>query len=263
MSLREKYGPWAVITGGSEGVGAAFARKLADAGINLVLVARKPSPLAALKHELRNKVQVRTLSADLIRPDAFDAIAKATKDIEIGLLICNAGAEHGMHRFLDGPASDALNIARLNVEVPLSFCHHFGLSMRTRKRGGILLVSSMAGYVGGPGIASYSGAKAFMRIFAEALWYELKPFSVDVLCLVLGATRTPAMERAGMNVVPGVEPAEPDMVAQEGLDRLAHGPVHCANNGAEAAQMMASAPRAELIAQIDQVTQALFAKRSS
>jgi short-subunit dehydrogenase len=98
--------------------------------------------------------------------------------------------------------------------------------MKERRRGGILLVGSLAGYLGQPELAVYSAAKAFARVFAEGLWLELAPFDVHVLHLVLGVTRTPAMERAGLRFdLPGLEVAEPDAVAAEGLARLAEGPV--------------------------------------
>lgn len=259
MTMRETYGPWAVIAGGSEGVGAAFARLLAEAGINLALVARKPSPLAALKHELRNKVQVRTLTIDLIRPDAIDQIIQATDDIEVGLLICNAGAAADARDFLDKPLADALNTTELNVGGPLALCHHFAQAMRARRRGGILLVSSMAGFAGNPGFIAYAGAKAFMRIFAEGLWYELKPAGVHVLCLVLSATDTPAMARAGMNA--GAMPLDdPAAVAAEGLAHLAQGPVHVVKSAAEAAAYLASGPRAEVVAGFAQSVKALFGR---
>lgn len=260
MRLRDKYGPWAVITGGSEGVGAAFARKLAAAGVNLVLVARKPTPLAEIKHELRNQVQVRTLSVDLVRPDAVDQIATITNDIDVGLLICNAGATHNIAPFFETPLSAALNIAQLNVSLPIALCHRFGAAMKSRGRGGIMLVGSMAGYAGSPNVTAYAGAKAFLRIFAEGLWYELKPSGVDVLCLVLGATKTPAMDRSGMKIVPGYEPADPDLMAQEGLDHLDHGPVRVANNADAAALHLVSAPRGDVVAQMAEATRALFAK---
>src|SRR5262245_41144483 len=90
-----KYGPWALITGGSEGVGAALARKLAADGFNLVLVARKPAPLEELATELRaGGAEVRILSADLSQPDVLDKVRAVTDDIEVGLLIYNAGANN-------------------------------------------------------------------------------------------------------------------------------------------------------------------------
>lgn len=99
-----KYGPWALVIGGSEGVGAAFARKLAADGFKLVLVARKPGPLEALAEELRAEdAEVRVLSADLAQPEVLDQVRAVTDDIEVGLLIYNAGANNTRGRFVELP----------------------------------------------------------------------------------------------------------------------------------------------------------------
>ena len=89
----EKYGPWALIVGGSEGIGAAFARVLAAKNLNIVLVARKPEPLEELAEDLRETgVEVRTVSADLSKTDVLDKVRTATDDVDVGFLIYNAGA---------------------------------------------------------------------------------------------------------------------------------------------------------------------------
>ena len=121
----------------------------------------------------------------------------------------------------------------LNLGTMLALVQHFGRPMRDRRRGGILLVGSMAGYLGSVRHTVYGGVKAFGRIFAESLWLELREYEVHVLELVLGVTRTPAMERVGLNFdVPGMRVAEPDDVAREGLEQLANGPVYVADGNA-------------------------------
>ena len=261
MSLRDRYGPWALISGGSEGVGASFARKLADAGLNLILVARKPAPLEALKTELGGKVQIRTLALDILSPNAVAKIADLAADVQVGLLICNAGSATGIGDFLDKPLAAAQDISRLNNDVPVALCHHFGGLMRKERRGGILLVSSMAGYAGNPGFIAYAGAKAYMRIFAEGLWYELKPYGVDVLCLSLSATDTPAMRREGMNAdVPGFSLDDADSVAQQGLDHLADGPGHVVESAAAGLPFLTGPDRGQVVGGFAQASRALFAK---
>lgn len=224
------YGPWAVVAGGSEGVGASFARQLAEAGVHLVLLARRPGPLeetAAACRELG--VEVRTLALDLSAADAVRRVADATADLEVGLLVLNAGANTHSEEFVDGSLEAFQQVIDLNVTTPLGLIHHFAGPMRERGRGGLLLVGSMAGYLGSTRHTVYGGVKAFGRIFAESLWLELREHGVHVLELVLGVTRTPAMERVGLNFdVPGMLVAEPDDVAREGLARLPHGPVHIA-----------------------------------
>ncbi|BBX70591.1 SDR family NAD(P)-dependent oxidoreductase [Mycolicibacterium psychrotolerans] len=222
------YGPRAVIAGGSEGVGAEFAALLAAAGVDLVLVARRPEPLEATAARCRALgADVRTVTADLAA--GADEVIAATAGLEIGLLIYNAGANTCSEEFLDGDLDAFGRVVDLNVTTMMALVQHYARPMRDRRRGGILLVGSMAGYLGSTRHTVYGGAKAFGRIFAEGLWLELRDHGVDVCELVLGVTRTPAMERVGLNFdVPGLRVAEPAEVAAEGLERLPHGPVHVA-----------------------------------
>ncbi|MBY8857012.1 SDR family NAD(P)-dependent oxidoreductase [Nocardia sp. CA2R105] len=222
-----KYGPWAVIAGGSEGVGAEFARQLARGGVNVVLVARKPGPLTEVAESCRALgVEVRTLAVDLV-DGGVEAIIEATEDLEVGLLVCNAGANTHSMEFLDGDPREFQRVIDLNLTATLALVRHYGRLMRDRQRGGILLVGSLSEYAGSIRHTIYGGVKAFVRIFGEGLWLELRDYGVDVLTLVLGVTRTPAMERVGLNFdAPGMVVSEPADVAREGLAHLAHGPVH-------------------------------------
>jgi short-subunit dehydrogenase len=189
-----EYGPWAVIAGGSEGVGAEFAALLAEAGINLVLLARKPDPLEVTAQRCRDcGVQVRTLAIDLADPAALTRIVDSTADLEVGLLIFNAGANTCSEEFLDGDLSDFQKVIDLNIGAQLALVQHFGRPMRQRRHGGILLVGSMAGYLGSVRHSVYGAVKAFGRIFVESLWLELRDHNVHVLELVLGVTKKPAM----------------------------------------------------------------------
>jgi short-subunit dehydrogenase len=228
-----------VIAGGSEGVGAEFARLLAADGLNLVLLARKPGPLETTADECRRQgVEVRTLAVDLVDSAGVDRLFEATSDLEVGLLIYNAGANTCSEQFLDGNLADFQRVVDLNIGASMRLVQHYGRPMRDRRRGGILLVGSMAGYLGSVRHTVYGGVKAFGRIFAEGLWLELRDYNVHVLELVLGVTRTPAMERAGLNFdVPGMRVAEPADVAREGLEQLPNGPVYVAGgNGDDAAR---------------------------
>jgi len=223
----EKYGRWALIVGGSEGVGAAFARKLAVAGFKLVLVARKPGPLEELAAELRTGgAEVRSLSADLSTPKVLDAVRAVTDDIEVGLLVYNAGANNTRGNFVELPAAVTDAVIAINVLGQVSFARHYGAAMCQRRRGGIILAGSLGGYLGSPTLAAYTASKAFSRIFTEALWAECAAFGVDVLHLNLGYTATPAMARLGMDISVA-EP--PENVAQQGLDNIANGPVWIVN----------------------------------
>jgi short-subunit dehydrogenase len=246
----EQYGPWALIAGGSEGVGESFALKLAAQGINLMLIARKAAPLEALAGRIRKagSVEVRTLVQDLTAPDMLDRVTAATADIDIGLLIYNAGSVSHFSPFLDDTLDETMRMVRLGVVAPTKLAHYFGAGMRRRGRGGIILMGSMAGYAGAPDEIVYSAGKAYSRMLAEGLWYELKPYNVHVLGLIMGLTRTPAMDRLGLNMNnPAFPPDESDMVADEGFAHLADGPIWNVGGKAEAARFMSSAPRAEAV----------------
>ena len=228
-AFADQYGPWALITGASEGTGAAFAHALADQGVNCVLVARREAPLAALAEAIRAKgVECVTASIDLTEADAATQVIAAAGDREIGLLITNAGADTNGSQFLDNAIDNWDRLVMMNVTTTMRLAHHFGQAMRERRRGGMILVSSGACYGGLNGIAVYSASKAFVMGLAESLWAELRHDHVDVLHLVLGRTDTPAhrrlMERNGQPIPEGMASSED--VARIGLEQLPHGPVY-------------------------------------
>ncbi|MBW8784394.1 MAG: SDR family NAD(P)-dependent oxidoreductase [Novosphingobium sp.] len=219
----DRYGPWALIVGGSEGVGAGFARRLAVAGIKLVLVARKEGPLAELAAELQEAgAEVRTISVDLARPDALDRVRAVTDDVEIGLMIYNAGANSVRGNFVELPAEVTRAVIQISVVGQSEFARHYGAQMCARGHGGMILAGSLSSYMGAPSLAAYTASKAFSRIFGEALWAECAPLGVDVLHLVIGFTATPAMERLHIDTTTAQDPED---VAQEALANLTNGPV--------------------------------------
>jgi short-subunit dehydrogenase len=244
----DRYGPWALIVGGSEGVGAGFARKLAAAGFNIVLVARKPGPLEELAQELRGKgAEVRTASVDMSKPDALDKVRQVTDDVEVGFLIYNAGANSVRGNFVELDPEVYRTVIGVNVIGMTEFVRHYGGLMRQRERGGIITTGSLAGYMGNASLASYCGSKAFSRIFTEAVWAECEPFNVDVLHLNIGFTATPAMARLNYDLTTAQDPAD---TAQEGLDNIRNGPVWIcggAANQARARESAAAEPRADAI----------------
>jgi short-subunit dehydrogenase len=222
----QRYGPWAVIAGGSEGIGSCIAAELARAGINLVLVARKPEPLEALAAGLRAEtgIEVRTLALDLTDAAMLAKVQVVTDGLDVGLLVYNAGASHRTGPYLDWPLEDVIKVIRLNVDGQAIFAHHFGNRMVARGRGGIVLMGSMAGNAGSPSVVAYAGAKAFSQIFAEGLWWELGQKGVDVLQVVVGPTSTPAMARMGITYHEG-EAVRSEDVARHTLENIANGPV--------------------------------------
>jgi hypothetical protein len=188
----QRYGPWALVAGASEGLGAEFGRQLAARGLNVVLAARRAAELEAVAAEIRaaSPVLVRPLVLDLARPDLAAAVAAATDGLAIGLYVHNA-AFAPMGPFLDRPLADHERVLAVNCRAPAVLAHALGRAMRARGRGGIVLMSSLAGLQGGPLLAHYTATKAYNLVLAEGLWDELRAAGVDVLASCAGATRTP------------------------------------------------------------------------
>ncbi len=263
MTFAEKYGPWAAITGASEGTGAALARRISREGLPSVLLARRPERLTELADSIRSAtgLQCVTASVDLAADDGAQQVIDAVGDREIGLYVANAGADTNGAHFLDLDIKPWLDLARLNVITMMQLCHHFGSAMRQRRRGGILLVNSGAAYGGGSFMATYSGSKSFELCFGESLWAELRPYGVDVLNLVLSKTDTPAFRAllAEKGQPTPTDWASPDDVAEAGVTRLAHGPVH--NQGA--VDDSAGDARRARILMIDEMTKDVFVPRTT
>ncbi|AGZ49500.1 SDR family NAD(P)-dependent oxidoreductase [Mycobacterium kansasii] len=190
--FKRRYGPWALIAGASVGLGAAFAAELAQRGLNLVLIARRPGPLESRSTELEDKygVSVKNISMDLAAPDMLETIVSETNQLDIGLLVYDT-AYMLIGPFLGHSVESHLRAIDVNCRGPLMLAHHFGQQMSARKRGGIILMTSLSGMQGAPWLASYGATKAFNIVLAEGLWYELKPHGVDVMACCAGAIETP------------------------------------------------------------------------
>jgi short-subunit dehydrogenase len=233
LGFAEKYGRWALVVGASEGVGAAFARAVADQGVNVALVARREAVLDEVAAEISaaTGARTRTVVVDLTEPSAADAIAAATAELEVGTVFYCAGADPYYASFLSQPIDHAVSMVQRNCVAPLQICHDFAEPMEERGRGGIVLVSSGAALVGGPNMVAYGATKAFDMVMAEALWAELHGSGVDVLGLVLGLTDTSALRRLLLQrgqlddpdaPIPGATTAE--QVVAEALANLSNGP---------------------------------------
>jgi len=216
------YGPWALVAGGSEGLGAAFAHELARRGIHLVLVARRPGPLEHTAEVIRQatRAQVQTVTADLAAPGAIDLIAEAIADRPVGLVVANA-AISPTGSFTAISEADISAVADLNCRASALLAHRFLPPMVTRGRGGLILMSSLAGLQGVPGLAMYSASKAFLITLAQALWAENRGAGIDVLACCAGAVTTPGYRQATRRTAPGA--TAPEQVATAALDALGHG----------------------------------------
>jgi uncharacterized protein len=223
----DRYGPWAVIAGASEGIGASLADQLAARGMNLVLIARNGSLQNQVAADAREQygVQTRVLLQDLTQPDVGEQVAEATEDIDVGLLIYNAGASDRTSTFLENEVEYSQKQIKLDCIGPIALTHHLGHLMCERGRGGIVLVASLACVAGSATVAVYSAVKAFQHNFAEGLWAELRPHGVDVCCTPLGMTYTPALERMGVEYDAATQMRSED-VAREIIENVGNGPVH-------------------------------------
>ncbi len=217
--FRDRYGPWALITGASAGLGADFARQLAAKGLNTVLVARRTEKLEEVAKELQDtyRVETRVVSADLGSADFLPALAEATKDLEIGLLINNAGFTNS-GEFLDNKIEAEANLVNVNCRAATILAHHYGQGMRDRKRGGIIFSASIAGFAGIPFWATYSASKSYDLLLAEALGSEFKKYNIDVLAMCPGATHTEFATYSGF--LAKFLTAQPEGVVAGAIDRL-------------------------------------------
>src|SRR5467141_262123 len=217
-----QFGPWALVTGASSGIGKEFARGIAASGINVVLVARREALLAELGRAISKEfdVQYRTLAMDLSKEGFIAGLADATDDIDIGLVVSNAGTPNpGEFLKLDRQLLE--ETLRLSTMSHLDIAHYFGRKLAERKRGGLILVGAMGAENGVPCMANDGAGKAYVHSLGEALHYEFKPLGVYVTVLAAGFTNTPVLEKFGFD--PKTMPMKPMSVEQcvsEGLSGL-------------------------------------------
>lgn len=225
-SIRKWSQKWALVTGASAGIGLSIAELLAAAGVNLVLTARRTDRLQQLAADLGTKfgVKIEVFGSDLVQPEAPEEVFAFTsaKKIEIELLVNNAGfgAFGYVHQI---PAKRIAEMVQVNCTAVTHLTQLYVPAMVERRRGDVLIVSSIAGFQPVPFNSAYAATKAFDLIFAEGIAEELRPFGVNVCALCPGSTTTEFQEVAGQpnRVFRSAETAE--KVARVGLEALAKG----------------------------------------
>lgn len=222
--FKARYGPWGLVAGASEGLGAAWSHGLAARGLNVLLLARRPELLEATAKAVREKhgVEARTAAIDLAQPGLAAELERLTSGLEVGLAVYNA-AFPAQGPFFETSLADQLLCLEVNTRGPVTLAHVLGKPMAARGRGGLVLMSSLTAFQGSPFISTYGATKAFNLNFAEGLWFELKGQGVDVLACAAGATRTPNLLRASPQGEPGM--IEPEQVVEEALAALGKGPM--------------------------------------
>src|ERR1700737_701373 len=219
---KERFGPWALVTGASSGIGKEFARQIAASGINIVLVARREDLLKEVGVEFSKRfgVEHRVIVLDVSREDFIGRLASATNDLDIGLVVSNAGTGNP-GEFLKPDRQLLEETLRLNTKSHLDIAHYFGGKLAERRRGGLILVGAMGAENGIPCMANDGGAKAYVHSLGEALHYEFKPLGVYVTVLAAGVTNTAVIDKFGLD--PKTMPMKPMSVEQcvsEGLSGL-------------------------------------------
>lgn len=200
-SFKQRYGPWAVITGATSGLGLAVAEQLAAAGLHLVLVARRETELHALAARLTtgHRIDTRVVVADLGQATGLAAVETETLALDVGLLVAAAGFGTS-GPFVNANLADELSLLDVNCRAVLAQSHHFARRLVKRGRGGIILFGSLVGYQGAPRAAHYAASKAYVQSLAEALHVELAPHGVDVLASAPGPVATGFATRARMTM---------------------------------------------------------------
>lgn len=220
-NIKENYGPWALITGASSGIGREFAIRLASLGLNLILVARREDKLIETERLAKNispQVDVKVIVADLTTDAGVNYLKDETLFFEVGLLVNNAGREDSGN-FFDISLEDSLATLKLNCQVPLELTYHFGEKMQQRKKGGIVFMSSLVAHQGVPYVANYAGTKAYNLIFSESIRAEFGKYNIDILAATPGFTDTELAHDWNFSGMP-MKPLKADFVAKKIIQKL-------------------------------------------
>jgi len=243
-----RFGPVALVTGSSSGIGWAFAEELAERGFDLVLSARRVERLEQLAAKLAKAhgTKCQIVPADLSDPAAPAAIVAATEGVDIGLLVSNAGFNI-KGAFETKEPSAMTKMLTVNCHAPMHLAHGFIPRLKARGHGGIIFTGSVEGFIGCPYSTAYSASKALVKALGEGLWGELNPEGIDVLTLCPGATESEATANMDPAWLPNLQPARD--VARLALDNIAEGPSYVPSDHYRAQfDQLTSLPRREVLA---------------
>ncbi|MEO6716262.1 MAG: SDR family NAD(P)-dependent oxidoreductase [Novosphingobium sp.] len=228
--FKDRYGPIALITGASSGIGLAFAEELAERGFDLILVARRVDRLQELTEKLERQhgTKVSICDADLSRATAPAHIHQLVAGRDIGLVISNAGfSVRGPHESLD--PDELTEMLTVNCHAPLHLARLFLPALKARGKGAFVMVSSIEALMGCPMSAAYSAMKALVLHLGEGLYAEAAESGVDILTCCPGATNTEAGVRAGVDMSALANVQQPRDLAVMTLENLASGPAYFPN----------------------------------
>jgi short-subunit dehydrogenase len=221
-AFRDRYGPWAAVTGASSGIGLAIAGELASRGLDLVLVARRAEVLADVASKLSavHPVACEVLPADLATVAGRAAVRARIDTLDVGLLVHAAGYGTAGSFLATDPVAEA-ELLQVNAQAALELAHALAPRLAARGRGGLVLMSSIVAFQGVPRAANYAASKAYVQSLAEALAIELRPHGVDVLASAPGPVHSAFAARAGMDQGRAADPATVAAATVNALGRSA------------------------------------------
>ncbi|MEO1013200.1 MAG: SDR family NAD(P)-dependent oxidoreductase [Bacteroidota bacterium] len=208
-TFKDNYGPWALVTGASSGIGRELCKRLAETGVPIVLSGRNKESLRQLAEELEEQYSIpcEIAVADMSDPDAIDGLIAAVSELPLGLFIASAGfGTSGF--FKDAELENEINMVKVNVQALLTLTHHFARRFSEQKRGGMVLLSSIVGFQGVPHAANYAATKAYVQSLGEGLYHELRPHGVDVLTAAPGPVNSGFAQVANMQMDSTLAPSE-------------------------------------------------------
>lgn len=250
----ERYGPLALVTGASSGIGLAFAEELAERGLNLVLTARRGDRLEELAERLQRTQGTicHVLVADLTDQDAPSRLLDATADMDIGLVVSNAG-------FTTKGSFDRVSPSRMaklitvNCHAPMQLARGFIPRLKARGQGGFLATASIEGLLTMPYSTTYSATKALVVSLCEGLWAELQGSGVDVLALCPGATESEATLGRGAGVAAKEKLMPARALVKQALDHMADGPIYVAKEHLQGQlEGLLAMPRRDALLQVEE-----------
>lgn len=230
VNFKEKYGPWAIVTGAARGIGKAYARELASRGLNVLLVDLLEEELNQTSEEIRLEfpIQCHCIRADLADFRQRQEVIKQSEQYSIGLFCCNHAmtklfADGKLRAWIDTPIDNLQKMIQVNLESSVALIHHFANKMAVQQRGGILILSSMGAISGAPYVTQYGATKAFLANLGEALFWELKCKGVDITTVLPGLTRTNDVEKGlteyGRKTLSMMEPSEVARISLQALGK--------------------------------------------
>ena len=261
MDLVDRYGPWALVLGASEGLGAAWARGLAKRGLNVIVAARRKDKLQAVASDVEGYgVQTRIATLDLADPN-LESVLEATVDgLDVGLVVYNA-CYSVIGEFTDLSLEQKLMTVDVNVRGPVVAAHVFAPKLIDRGRGGLVFMSSMSGFQGTAMVGTYAATKAFDTVLGETLWEELGRHGVDAMVCAAGAILTPNFEGQTPESKRGTAyPMQPDAVVEEAIAQLGRGKPTVIPGGVNrlASTMFGLLPRKTAVRMISRNTRSMY-----